>query len=281
MQNVKVDVFGGVVWGQGQKKEFRVPSSAEAQERVLAELLETPLRPQHRNPLDWAVSVVIHAIVLAAVLMAPLLFTQGIDLRNLELTYLVAPAPPPPPSPPPLLRAARTGVQNTRPVKAAGILSRLVAPSRIAAVVHDAEAPPEPTGVVGGVPGGIQGGVLNGIIGGTGTLALPTPSAAPPVEKQPKETLHVGGDVKPPRELFKPQPRYPSLARAAHIQGTVLIDATIDEHGNVVNAQAMEGPALLIPEALRTVMLWKYEPTYLNGVAYPVSLTVTVSFAFG
>lgn len=92
--------------------------------------------------------------------------------------------------------------------------------------------------------------------------------------------LRVGGNVKPPRELFKPEPRYPPLARAAHVQGTVLIEAVIDEHGNVVNVRAMDGPGLLVPEALRTVMLWKYEPTLLNGMAYPITLTVTVTFSF-
>ena len=41
-----------------------------------------------------------------------------------------------------------------------------------------------------------------------------------------------------------------------------------------------QGQSLLVPEALRTVMQWKYEPTYLNGVPYPIQLTITVHFAF-
>jgi outer membrane biosynthesis protein TonB len=60
----------------------------------------------------------------------------------------------------------------------------------------------------------------------------------------------------------------------------VLIDAVIDEQGNIVNAKVVEGPALLVPEAMRTVMLWKYEPTYLNGVPYPIRMTITVNFSF-
>jgi outer membrane biosynthesis protein TonB len=35
-----------------------------------------------------------------------------------------------------------------------------------------------------------------------------------------------------------------------------------------------------VPEAMRTVMLWKYEPTYLNGVPYPIRMTITVNFSF-
>ena len=142
MRNVTASLFEGAVWGQEQNAGFRVPSSAEAQDKVLTALLEAPLTPQRRNPLEWAASFLIHAIVLAAFLIAPLFFTQVIDLRNLQVTYLVAPAPPPAPSPPLPIRAA---VQNTRPVKVARILPRLVAPStvpRTVAVVHEPDAPP-------------------------------------------------------------------------------------------------------------------------------------------
>jgi len=42
--------------------------------------------------------------------------------------------------------------------------------------------------------------------------------------------------------------------------------------------KAISGSGLLIPEAMRAVAQWKYEPTYLNGVPYPVDLTVDVTF---
>ena len=95
-----------------------------------------------------------------------------------------------------------------------------------------------------------------------------------------KEVLRVGGDVQPPRKLYAPAPKYPALAESAHVHGAVMIEAVIDEKGNVVNARALQGHPLLIAEALRTVMLWKYEPTYLNGVPFPVQMTVTVNFSF-
>jgi protein TonB len=241
-------------------------------------LLETPLREERRNPLDWLVSLLVHTVVLAALIVAPLFFTQVIDVHDLQLTYLVTPSPPAPPSPPP----AAPAVQKLAPRKVAPLVpSRLVAPSVIPkqiAMLHEPPAAPDVSGgVIGGIPGGATGGVLGGIIGGT---PMPPPVAAPVQEKKPKEILRPGGDVKLPQKIFAPPPRYPALAKAAHVQGTVLIDAVIDEQGNIVNAKVLEGHPLLVPEAMRTVMLWKYEPTYLNGVPYPIRMTITVNFSF-
>jgi hypothetical protein len=40
----------------------------------------------------------------------------------------------------------------------------------------------------------------------------------------------------------------------------------------------VDGPPLLIAAALQAAGQWKYQPTYLNGVPYPVELTVDVNF---
>jgi len=59
-------------------------------------------------------------------------------------------------------------------------------------------------------------------------------------EKKEKEILRIGGDVKPPRKLFAPEPNYPYLARSSHVHGAVLIEAVIDEKGNVVNVHVVQ-----------------------------------------
>lgn len=106
------------------------------------------------------------------------------------------------------------------------------------------------------------------------------PIPLPPVqEKKEREIVRVGGVVKPPRQIYAPAPPYPALAKVASIQGTVVIEAVIDEQGNVINVRAVAGPPLLIPEALRTVMTWKYEPTYLDGVPTAVDMKVEVHFS--
>jgi protein TonB len=62
------------------------------------------------------------------------------------------------------------------------------------------------------------------------------------------------------------------------MQGTVVIDAIVDEQENVVEAKIVSGPPLLIGSALEAVRKWKYEPTYLNDQPVPVQLNVTVTF---
>ena len=129
-------------------------------------------------------------------------------------------------------------------------------------------------GLPSGIPGGIPGGVLGGIPdGGTASLAAPIVNA-------PKAPVRVGGSVKRPRLISAVQPVYPLLAKQAEVQGIVSIDAVIDEHGNVVEVQAISGSPLLIPAALQAVAQWKYEPTYLNGAPVSLELTVDVTFRF-
>ena len=45
----------------------------------------------------------------------------------------------------------------------------------------------------------------------------------------------------------------------------MVIDALIDERGDVTEARAISGPGLLIPAALAAVIKRRYEPTLLNG----------------
>ena len=161
---------------------------------------------------------------------------------------------------------------------------RLTAPSfvpKTVAVAAPADsAPPEVAfaGVPGGVPGGIAGGQVGGILGSMGPAA-PTPVAA--VSEGPRAPVRIGGDVKPPRLVSGPAPVYPMIARQAHIQGTVVIDAIIDEHGNVIQERALSGPPLLIQAAMQAVSQRKYEPTVLDGQATPVDLRIEVNFHTG
>jgi len=93
-----------------------------------------------------------------------------------------------------------------------------------------------------------------------------------------QKVVRVGGNVKAPRQTYSVNPAYPSVAREAHIGGMVVVDAVIDEHGNVVQARVLSGHPLLIDAALKAVLQWKYEPTSLNGQPVSVELQVQVHF---
>lgn len=254
-------------------------SDHKAQDRFIAAMLESPCEYKRRNPLEWAASLLAHALALGALIVAPLCFTQTLDLKAFQKTWLVTPAPPPPAPPPPAM--------TVRAVKSVARLmqdGRMTAPSIIpkkVAMIKEAPLPPDTgmDGVLGGVPGGIPGGqvggVLGGIIGATGHGSDPV--VAPP-SLPTKRVVRVGGNLKPPKQIHFEAPVYPFIAKQAQIQGAVIIDTVIDEKGNVVQARVVGGPALLIPSALETILKWKYEPSYLNGEPISVEMHVEVHF---
>jgi TonB family protein len=78
--------------------------------------------------------------------------------------------------------------------------------------------------------------------------------------------------------ITKVAPAYPPLARQARIQGTVVLKATINKTGDVVNLQLISGHPMLAPAAIEAVKRWKYKPYVLNGEPVEVETNVTVNF---
>jgi periplasmic protein TonB len=244
-------------------------------------LLETPTtKHARRSPLEWVGAMALHIAIIAALIIVPLYTTGTIHLTDYEEIPLVAPPPAPPAPPPPPAGAATAPHVIHEKARLTYKLEKLTPPieNRKAASQESAETTAPDLGVVGGVPGGVPGGqiggVVGGIVGGTGPSAPPAPS---PVKARPK-VLRVGSGLKAPRQTYSVQPEYPTLARQVHMSGTVVVDAVIDEGGNVVQARAVSGQPLLIPAALQAVLQWKYEPTTLNGQPVSVELEVQVHF---
>ncbi len=235
-----------------------------------------------RSPLEWAVATGLHFVIVATLIIVPLYTTETIQLRNYEEIPLVTPPAPPPPPPPAAGRTVAPHVTTTRP-NLTYTLGKVTAPTSIPKTISldRAAAEPDLGGVEGGVPGGVAGGQiggsLGGVIGGTGTL-IPAP---PPQHPAATRIIRVGSNLKAPRQIFSVQPEYPVLAKQTHVSGTVVVNAVIDEHGNVVGARALSGHPLLIPAALKAVLQWKYEPTLLNGTPVAVEMEVTVHFQLG
>jgi len=259
------------------------PPSAKPLHEVFAEaMLEDTSTRQHRSPLDWVASMGVHIALLTAILLMPLYFTAGLDTHKLNLTFLAAPGVPAGPPPAPLRSAAAPRQVRAVPVRVV-MAGKLIAPTFIPKAVVTSTGPaPEETvvaeGVPGGVPGGIPGGVTGGVFGGVlaGVVKAPPPPAA--VAAAMKAPVRVGGNVKPPRLLFAPDPEYPSLARMARLSGVVVIDAVIDDHGEVTGMRVVSGHPLLIQAALNAVSKRKYEPTILDGEPTAIALEVQITF---
>jgi periplasmic protein TonB len=246
-------------------------------------LLETArTRTVRRNPLQWVAATGLHIVILATLIIVPLYTTGTIQLGKYDDTPLVVPPAAPPPPPPAAGRAVAPRMTSKRP-KLAYTQGKLSSPASIPKTISldNEAAAPDLSGVEGGVPGGVPGGQLGGslggVVGGTGT-STPIP---PPQQPPARRIVRVGSNLKAPRQTFSVQPEYPVLARQTHISGTVVINAVLDEHGNVVGARALSGHPLLIPAALKAVLQWKYEPTLLNGTPVAVEMEVTVHFSLG
>lgn len=79
--------------------------------------------------------------------------------------------------------------------------------------------------------------------------------------------------------IDKVQPDYPPIAKAAAVQGAVVLHAVISKEGNVEQLTVLSGPPMLTPSALDAVRQWKYRPYLLNGQPTEVETTITVNYS--
>ena len=93
-----------------------------------------------------------------------------------------------------------------------------------------------------------------------------------------QEPVRVGGSVKEPKKIKDVKPVYPEDAKAAGVQGVVIIETVIGTDGKVREARALRAVAMLDEAALEAVRQWEYTPTLLNGEPVAVIMTVTVNF---
>jgi len=84
-----------------------------------------------------------------------------------------------------------------------------------------------------------------------------------------------------PRKIVNVPPHYPPHAQAAHVEGTVVLDAVIDPTGRVTDVRVTRSVNLLDQAAVEAVRQWRFTPTLLNGEAVSILLTVTVRFTLG
>lgn len=81
----------------------------------------------------------------------------------------------------------------------------------------------------------------------------------------------IGGDM----------PVYPAIAKAARVQGTVVLRATISKEGTIEDLKVISGPPMLQAAAMDAVRTWQYKPYLLNGEPVRVQTQVNVVFSLG
>ena len=73
-------------------------------------------------------------------------------------------------------------------------------------------------------------------------------------------------------------PKYPPDAKRAHVEGTVVLVATISTSGKVEDLCVSQGPEMLRQAAFDAVKTWKYKPVERNGQPVEVKTQINVVF---
>lgn len=215
------------------------------------------------------VSIGVHVVILAAALLVPLTADDGLPkpapMRGLTPAMIKTV-----PVPPEVIPAAPS-MRSTRNVPS------VIAPDKISPPVDEPVSLSGPPSL--DVPAGV-GAVDFGAIGNSLVTGVP-PVAPPPLPDPPPPPTKIyraGQGVREPRRIAGGAPEYPVIARNARVQGTVVLEAIINERGGIERIRVVKSEPLLDGAAIAAVRGWRYTPTLLNGVPVSVMMTITINF---
>jgi len=89
----------------------------------------------------------------------------------------------------------------------------------------------------------------------------------------------ISGGVLNGKAISLPLPEYPAIAKQAKASGSVTVQVTIDEDGNVISARSMSGHPLLQSAAVTAARQAKFSPTKLSGQPVKVNGILVYTFA--
>ena len=111
-----------------------------------------------------------------------------------------------------------------------------------------------------------------------GAIGGQSPATPGPLPSGP-QPIRVGGTIKTPTKTHDVRPEYPEAAQRARVTGMVILEAVVGTDGSVTDARVVKSIPELDAAALEAVRQWRFTPTFVDGVAVPVIMTVTVNFA--
>jgi TonB family protein len=123
-----------------------------------------------------------------------------------------------------------------------------------------------------------QSGVLAALL--VMAIVWPLSAAGPAVAtSQAPAQVRVGGQVREPVKIKDVKPAYPESAKAAGMQGIVIMEIRVDSDGSVVDAKVLRPIGEpLDSAAMDAVLQWRFMPTLLNGSPVEILMTVTINF---
>src|ERR1700761_901528 len=158
----------------------------------------------------------------------PLLHPASLPRQTLSM-LLAAPSPP---------AQLQPHISHAVSVARASAFANPFTPPRIIpnSIATDREPPPVDSGLA---PLARDGGSLIGLADSIG-------NAAPPqVHVTPLRKLSISSGVMAGNKVSGAEPRYPTIAIAARVQGTVVLAATISKTGTIENLRVVSGASML------------------------------------
>jgi TonB family protein len=113
-------------------------------------------------------------------------------------------------------------------------------------------------------------------------IAATDPALIPPgdAKQVDSEGTQVGDSVESRLLIKKVAPIYPDDAKAAHMQGKVVLRTVIGPDGRVQDVRLVSAPSpSLALSAFHSVSQWQYQPSQVNGKPVIVETTVEIDFS--
>ena len=220
----------------------------------------------HTRSVRYAVpSFLVETALVATLILLPWLYPASLPRTSLSMPLIG----PPPPQGTPAPAQPTTAAPATRPQAL-----NVYAPSHIPTTIPPPDtAPPGPI-----VPGTAWlGPGVNGM--SSAPLFPTTPPPAPAPAAKPAGPLRVSAGVAAGQLIVPIQPRYPAIARAARVQGAVVVSALIGTDGRIASIRVLSGSPLLVAAATDAIQHARYRPWTLNGQPVEVETTINVVFS--
>jgi TonB family protein len=104
-------------------------------------------------------------------------------------------------------------------------------------------------------------------------------ASARPARAADDKVYRIGGGVSAPSVFTKTEPDYSEEARAARLQGTVILSAVIEEKGTPTDIRVIRKLGMGLDEkAVECVQQWRFKPGRKDGQPVKVIGTIEVNF---
>lgn len=235
-------------------------------------LLENSWAHRSRRSLTTLTSFGLQSIVVGLLLLIPILTTVALPPTRTVSTPISMGRRDPGPATP-MRGSSHAGISIIP------ITGQIILPHSTSRTIPTGDdAPQVPFGPVGAGNSYLGSGDPNGFplpLGGTHSVIPVAPTPTPTAREFRTSTMLQGMLIR------RVEPVYPPMARAAHVQGPVLLAAVISKDGAIENLRTISGHPMLVPAAISAVSQWRYRPYILNGEAIEVETQITVNFILG